>query len=118
MTQKRWKISDLGKLVRNSLAAIVQGKFLLTLNAGRYLTHIAYTFFLLAMAIWISLMIETTMARVESNKEIISELQIANSQKVYEMTELGRRSSVERRLSELGSEVKEAEKPAYVIVGK
>lgn len=114
--EKRWKISDIGELLKNSFLAIVKGQFLLRLNAGRYIMHIAYTFFLLAMAIWISLMIETTMAKVERNKETITQLQIANSQKTYEVVSLSRRSSVEKRLSDMGSEIKEAEKPAFVIV--
>ena len=115
MNGKTWKIADLGKFLTNSFVAILKGEFLLRMNAGRYLVHIAYTFFLFGMTIWISLMIETTMAKVERNKEELKELQIANSQKTFDVVSLSRRSTVEKTLGALGSEVKEAEVPAYIL---
>lgn len=115
MSGKTWKISDIGKFLKNSFVAILKGEFFLRMNAGRYLVHIAYTFFLFGMIIWISLMIETTMAKVERNKEELKELQIANSQKTFDVVSLSRRSAVEETLGKLGSEVKEAENPAFVL---
>ena len=111
----RWKIADIGNFFKNSFFAILKGEFLLRMNAGRYLIHIIYTFFLLGMVIWISLSIETTMAKVEKNKATLEELQIAYSQKTYDVASLTRRSSVEARLKTLGSEVAEPEKPAATI---
>ena len=65
--------------------------------------------------IWVSLMIETTMSKVEKNKATLKELEIVHSQKVFEIVNVSRRSNVEQRLGELGSPVKEAEKPATVV---
>ncbi|MCQ2167484.1 MAG: hypothetical protein MJY69_02295 [Bacteroidales bacterium] len=116
MIEKKWKISDLGNFLKNSFRAILKGEFLLRMNIGRYFIHIAYTFFLFGMVIWLSLMIETTMAKVEKNKAVIKELEIAHSQKTFEVVSLSRRASVSAMLENLGSDVKEAEKPATELV--
>lgn len=115
MKEMRWKISDVANFFKNSFSAILKGEFLLRMNAGRYLIHIIYTFFLFGMVIWISLSIETTMAKVEKNKATLEELQIAYSQKTYDVVSLTRRSSVEARLQALGSKVEEPQKPATII---
>ncbi len=60
-------------------------------------------------------MIETTMSKVEKNKAVLKELEIVHSQKVFEVVNVSRRSTVEQMLGELGSNVKEAEKPATVV---
>lgn len=114
--QRKWKIQDLWVLLKNSGKAILKGEFLLRLNIGRYFIHIAYTFFLFAMVIWFSLMIESAMGKVEKNKAVLRELEIANSQKTFEMESLTKRSSVESRLQEMGSNVKEPGQPATIIL--
>ena len=68
---RTWKMADIRTVLKNSLLAIVKGEFLLRLNIGRYFVHIIYAFLLFAAAIWMSLMIEDTMAEVEKNKEEI-----------------------------------------------
>lgn len=113
---RKWKVQDLGHLAGNSLKAILKGEFLFRLNIGRWFIHIAYTFFLFAMVIWVSLMIESTLGKVERNKATLRELEIAHSQKIFEMEALTRRTSVEERLKDMGSPVQEATKPATIIV--
>ena len=95
--------------------AILKGEFLLRLNIGRYFVHIAYTCLLFGLVIWFSLMIETTMSKVEKNKAVLKELEIVHSQKVFEVVGVSRRASVEQMLGEMGSKVKEAEKPATTV---
>ena len=112
---KTWKIADIGLFLKNSFKAVLKGEFLLRLNIGRYFIHIAYTFLLFGLVIWFSLMIETTMSKVEKNKAVLKELEIVHSQKVFELVGVSRRSSVEQKLGQLGSDVKEAEKPATVV---
>ena len=112
---KTWKIADIGLFIKNSFKAVLKGEFLLRLNIGRYFIHIAYTFLLFGLVIWLSLMIETTMSKVEKNKAVLKELEIVHSQKVFELVNVSRRSSVEQMLGQLGSDVKEAEKPATVV---
>lgn len=112
---KTWKIADIGLFIKNSFKAVLKGEFLLRLNIGRYFIHIAYTFLLFGLVIWFSLMIETTMSKVEKNKAVLQELEIVHSQKVFEVVNVSRRSSVEEMLGKLGSNVKEAEKPATVV---
>ena len=112
---KTWKISDIGVLLKNSFTAIMKGEFLLRLNVGKYFIHIIYTFLLFALIIWVSLMVETTMAKVESQKAQIRELKIINSQKVYELAETTRRSEADKRLESLGSQVGEREERAVKL---
>lgn len=107
-----WKFSDLLRLLRNSFIAVLKGEFLLRLNVGRYFVHVMYTFLLIAIVIWLSLMTESTMAKVENNKAVLKELEIENAELTYEAAKAERRTTVEARLKALGSEVTEPEKPA------
>ena len=112
---KTWKIADIGTFLKNSGTAILKGEFLLRLNVGRYFVHIIYTFVLFAAVIWISLMVDGTMAKVEKQKKVLEELRIANSQKTYELVSLTRRSTVQKTLENLGSPVTEPTKNATTI---
>lgn len=112
---KTWKLADLATFFKNSFKAVLKGEFLLRLNVGRYFIHIAYTFFLFGMIIWISLMIENTMAKVENNKKTIKELEIVNSQLVFDLASAGRRTTVEATLKDMGSKVSEPVKPAKIL---
>ena len=112
---KTWKIQDIGTWMKNSFRAILKGEFLLRLDVGRYFIHIAYTFFLFAMIIWISLMIEGTMNKVERGKAVLHELEIVNTQKTFEIVSLTRRSSVKDMLQAMGSKVTEPQNPATVL---
>ena len=113
--EMRWKISDIGTFLKNSFIAVLKGEFLLRLNIGRYFVHIAYTFLLFGLTIWISLMIETTMAKVEKNKATIQELGIVHSAKTFEVVSLSRRTTVEEMLEGLGSKVAQPEQPATML---
>ena len=118
MTEKkelRWRLADLGTFLKNSLSAIVRGEFLLRLNIGRYFIHIIYTFLLIGITIWISLMIDTTLTKVEKNKETLKEMEILYSEKAFDVATLGRRSTISRMLKSMGSSVCEPEKPAMTI---
>ena len=114
--KKTWKIADIGTFLKNSFIAILKGEFLLRLNVGRYFIHIVYAFFLFALVIWISLMIDNTQSKVEKNKRTLQELEIVHSQKTYEIVSLSRRSTVNAMLQEMGSEVQEAQQPATRLV--
>lgn len=112
---KTWKIADIGLFIKNSFIAVLKAELSLRIDAGRYFIHIAYTFLLFGLSIWFSLMIETTMSKVEKNKLVLKELEIVHSQKVFEVVNVSRRSSVERMLEGMGSKVTEADKPATVV---
>lgn len=109
---KVWRLSDINSLLKNVFHAVMKGEFLLRLNVGKYFIHIIYTFFLFGMVIWTSLAIETAMAKVERNKAVLKELEIANAQKYYDLAKASGRYDVEQRLKSMGSEVGEARKPA------
>lgn len=107
-----WKLSDIARLLKNSVIAVLKGEFLLRLNVGRYFVHVMYTFLLFGLVIWLSLMTESTMAKVERSKAELKELEIENAELTYEAAKAERRTTVEARLRELGSKVGEPEKPA------
>ena len=115
LVEREWKLADIGRVFKNSFKAILKGQFLLRMNVGKYFVHIVFTFFLMPLVIWISLMIEGTMAKVEKNKKVIENLRIENAQKMYDAESLMRRSTVEANLGRMGSEGKEPEKRATVL---
>lgn len=106
---------NVGSFIKNSIPAILKGEFLLRLNVGRYFIHILYAFLLLGVIIWVSLMTESSMAKVEKNKQTIKELEIINSARTYEVVSLSKRSSVQENLRLMGSGVQEPQKPATVL---
>jgi len=114
-TEKRWRLADVGTLLRNSFVAVIKGEFLLRLNIGRYLGQIAWTFFLFTMAILLSFLVDKTLTRVEKNRQLLKELSIERTEKQYELIMLNRRSTVSAILEAQGSAVKEPEKPATVL---
>ncbi len=44
--KKRFRLSDVGKFIKNSLLAILRGELLLRLNVNKFFPQIAYTFLL------------------------------------------------------------------------
>lgn len=113
--ETRWKLADIAKFLKNSALAILKGEFLMRLNAGRYFIHIAFTFVLITTVIATSLMIETTMTKVEKNRKILQELSIENTQKRFDLMSLQRRGKVERMLNDMGSKVQEPKKNEITI---
>lgn len=111
-TIKTWKLADVGTFFKNSGKAILKGEFLLRLNIGKYFVHILFTFLMLALTIWFSLMIEASMAKVERGRKELVELNIEHTQKTYELVKLTRRSGVNEMLKEMGSAVTEAQQTA------
>ena len=112
---QKWKLQDVGRLLKESIIAILHGQFLLRLNIGRYFIHIVYTFFLFGMLIWFSLAIDSTLVKVEKNQAAIKELEIEHSNLEFELRTLNRRAAMEDLLEQSGSKVSEPEKPATIL---
>lgn len=112
---EKWKIQDVGRLLKESIKAILHGQFLLRLNIGRYFIHIVWTFFLFGMLIWFSLGVDSTLAKVEKNQAAIKELEIEHSNLEFELRTLNRRAALEDLLKDSGSKVTEPQKPATVL---
>ena len=111
----RRRLAEAGTFLKNSLVAVLKGEFILRLNVGRYSIHILYTFLLIVFTIWISLMIDNTLTKVEKNKEILREMEIECSEKTFDVATLGKRTTIEAMLESMGSQVKEPEKPAMIV---
>ena len=112
---EKWKVKDVGRLIKESVKAILHGQFLLRLNVGRYFIHIVYTFFLFGMLIWFSLGVDSTLAKVEKNQAAIKELEIEHANLEFELRTLNRRAALDEMLKEAGSKVTEPQKPATVL---
>jgi len=118
MSEAKWKFSDIGRFLKESVVAIVKGEFLLRLNSTKYFIHIIWTFFLLFCAIWISLSVEKTLSRVEQNKKALNDMNIYRAQKTVEIVRLNRMTTVQEMLQEQGSKVTMPQNPPTVIDNK
>ena len=67
--KKKFRFKDLWSLLKNSVQAILKGEFLLRLNIGRYFIHIASCCTVVALTIWISLLIDSTLTKVQRNRK-------------------------------------------------
>ncbi len=112
---KTWKLSDIGNFFVNTFKAILKAELVMRLHIDRYLVHICYTFLMFVLVIYLSLSIESTMSKVEKNKEILTELKIENSQKVFDLARLSSREMVLENLEKSGSNLRAADKPSKTV---
>jgi len=113
--ERKWKWSDVWKVLMNSFWAILKGEFLMRVHVNRYFIHIIYTFFLFWMSIWLSMRIEDTFTKVEDNKRILNNLEIYHAQKTVELVSLNRLTTIQKLLEQDSSKVTIPEKPAILI---
>ena len=107
---------QIGQFIGNSFKAIVEGRFFVRLGVAKYFFHILYVFVLIALTIWISLVIDNTMNKVEKNKAVLKDLEIVSTMKRYELEKCNDRRVVLENLRKMGSEVTEPSKPATRLV--
>ena len=112
---RKWKIQDVGQLLKNAVKAIFKGELLLRLNIGQYFIHVIWLFFLIAMFIWFNLGVDTTLAKVEKNKLTLKELETQNSSLEFRMKSINRRSTLEEMLQDMGSQLQEPEEAAVIL---
>ena len=113
--ERRFRLSDIGQLLKNSVKAIFEGEFLLRLKIGRYFINIVAVFIVITLTIYISLLIDNTLTTVERGKTVIAEQEAVIAMRTYELSSLTRRSGAVKHLRELGSILTEAEKPPIVL---
>lgn len=106
---------SIGGTLKNILKAILAGELLLRLKVDKYFLHIVLVFSLLLGTIWISLMTERTMTKVEKNNRIIVDQKFDRQVKIFEIEQLSRRSTVKENLKAMGSNVGEASQPVTKI---
>lgn len=106
---------NIGNVLKNSLLAILEGKFLLRLHIHKYYVHILCTFVVIGAVIWVSLAIDNTLAKVERSKKTLHEIRIKHTEKTFDLAEQCRRESVEQNLKRMGSDLKAPSEPATRI---
>ena len=106
----KWKKT--GSVLKEVLKAIGHGDILLRLRVDKFFPHILYAFVLSMVSIFLSYKAEQTMVIREKNKDTIETLRIYCAQKTSDIVSLDRISTVETMLEELGSDIKQPEKPA------
>lgn len=110
--------SAIGKAFTETVKAVWKGELVLRLRADKLFVHILYLFTLAGLSIYISLMVDKTLAKVERNKETIKNLEVIHAQKTGELVKLHSISTTLKGLDRLGSKVGMPEKPAYTIKSK
>jgi len=115
---RKWRWSDIGVWMKNSVQAIIKGQFLMRLGFNKFFIHIIYTFFLFWVSIWLSLQIEKTLTKVEENQKRLEDMEIYHAQKVVELVGLNRLTTVRNLLHEKGSQVDIPQQPAVTIKKK
>lgn len=104
-------MNPLKKFIQN----ILHIRLFVSFGIDKYFMHILYTFFLAGLIIWLSLMIDSTLTKVQQGKKTIHDLEIMYSGMVFNLASAQRRSTVEANLESLGSKVTEPQEPATVI---
>lgn len=110
--------SEIGKGFMEALKAIWKGELVLRLRADKLFIHILYLFLIIGLSIYVSLMVDKTLTKVEKNKEVIKNLEVVHAQKTGELVKLHSISTTLQGLKELDSQVGMPEKPAYTIKTK
>ena len=113
--QKAGKLKKFGSVLWEVLKAIGYGDILLRLRVDKLLPYILYVFFLSMISIFMSYKAEQTMLVREKNKDRIETLKIFKAQKTCEIVSLDRISTVETMLEELGSDIRQPQKPADIL---
>ena len=91
---RKWRWSDIGVWMKNSVQAIIKGQFLMRLQ------------------------IEKTLTKVEENQKRLDDMEIYHAQKVVELVGLNRLTTVRNLLHEKGSQVDIPQQPAVTIKKK
>ena len=98
--------------LRNILKAVINGSLMLQLHLDKHFIKVIVCMGMCLLTIWISLLIDNTMMKVKRNNDTLKEQQKELSRKAYQRRELTRRSTIELRLENMGSEIRKPEKPA------
>lgn len=110
--------SKIGEGLREIAKAIWKGELVLRLRAHKFILHILYAFLLAGITIYIGLMVDKTLTKVEKNKDVIRELEVEHAQKTGELVRLQNISTTLESLRKLDSEVGMPEKPATIVKTK
>ena len=98
-------MANIRKSLGNIFTAIMRGELMLRLRVDRIFVHILYLFFIVWAMIFISLKMDQTMLRMESNRKRLA-------QKTCELASYDRLSTVQEMLEKSGSKVNMPDKPA------
>ena len=102
-------------IFKNILQAIIEGKLILRMHLNRHFIKILYCIFMCAITIWVSLLIDSSLAKVKRNNDILKNQQYEIAIKSFELSQIDCMSKIENTLQEMGSPVKKPEKPAVKL---
>ena len=103
-------------ILKNVFFAILKGELILRLRVEKYISQIIYTFILIGTVIWLSIVIDNSLVRVENNGKAISELEKEYSEICFEKAASESRTAVSERLRRMGSKLAEPEKAATIVL--
>ncbi len=102
-------------LIKNILQAIKNGTLLLRLHLTKHFIKILICMFMCAVTIWFSLLIDNSLTKVKKNNDILKKQQNEITIKTFQLSEINRISSIDKKLENMGSKVRRPEKPATVL---
>ena len=102
-------------IFKNILQAIIEGKLILRMHLNRHFIKILYCIFMCAITIWVSLLIDSSLAKVKRNNDILKNQQYEIAIKSFELSQIDCMSKIESTLQEMGSPVKKPEKPSVKL---
>ena len=105
-------------IFKNIVQAIIEGKLILRMHLNRHFMKILYCIFMCAVTIWVSLMIDSSLAKVKKNNDILKEQQYEIAIKSFDLSQIDCMTELEKNLQDMGSPVKRPEKPAIMLVRK
>lgn len=115
MTEIKALPARFGKLILNSIKAIFKGEFLLRLRIGDYFPHIAWCFCIVALTIWMSLLIDNTLTKVEKGKAVISRLDNEIAEREFTLASMINRRQIKISLEEMGANLENPKQRAFVL---
>lgn len=115
MTEIKALPARFGRLILNSVKAIFKGEFLLRLRIGDYFLHIAWCFCVAALTIWMSLLIDNTLTKVEKGKAIISKQENEIAEREFTLASMMNRRQIKISLEEMGSRLEDPKQRAIAL---
>lgn len=106
------------KTFMEKFRSFYKGEFLLNIHADEYFVHIIWVFFLAMFMIWAGYKIDNSLTVMERNRAVLEDLEIQYTQRKSELVKLDRISTIQKNLSDLGSDLQLPERPATVIKKK
>lgn len=105
----------LGIFLKNTVQSIFAGTFLLRLHITGHFAEILVCIMIAFFSIWVSMRIDNTLTQVKKNDAVLKEQRYQIDVRQYKLNRLDSRIQVEKSLENMGSDLRQPQKPATRI---